>query len=294
MQKRSKNQFGKIFLVFLVLLIIPRAAGCRVVVLGDSHGDVREDLLTLIDAQDPDIVLHTGDAGSCDNLGDYTVFYSKGNHDSTEYGNYAWTVDNTRFVVLDSNDIDNATDYLYNESVSQNFLSAEYRILVFHHAAYCEHWHEPDYNGEVGVRSLVPVITENHFDLVLNGHAHAYERGLINSTYYITTGGAGGELDTLSYDYDHITVSRDKYNFVVLTIDENNMEVRAFDDHNNTLDWFNVSSTDHVTAAGHIEVQDLGAWTFIRENWVMALVFLIEITIIIFYFTRLSKQSKGS
>src|SRR5262249_56914010 len=80
-------------------------------------------------------------------------------------------------------------------------------------------WDQPGYLGEPYVRgSLVPLLEQGHVDLVISGHAHAYERGARNGITYVIVGGAGGALDTVPQTppWPFIAVAQPVHHFAIL------------------------------------------------------------------------------
>ena len=54
----------------------------------------------------------------------------------------------------------------------------------------------PAVKGPSGAfKNWVPLFEKYRLDLVVAGHAHAYERGRQNGVMYVVVGGAGGRLD---------------------------------------------------------------------------------------------------
>ncbi len=145
------------------------------------------------------------------------VVFARGNHDkehafayaySALPGNeswYAFSYGNAFFVVLDTEARTGVTSpeqdqlaFLIQALESPEALVAEFRIVVFHRPPYTNLWDDPfSYNGETWVRrDWVPVFEAKSVDLVVSGHAHAYQRGARNGVTYVIVGGGGGALDT--------------------------------------------------------------------------------------------------
>jgi predicted phosphodiesterase len=192
------------------------------------------------------------------------ILIGRGNHDgesATAYayhwlpGNgswYAMTVGPVRFVFLDSNLITTTaqTDWLAEELASPAAQSAPFRIAVFHTPPYTNLWDNgAGYNGEPLVRALwVPLFEQFHVDLVVSGHAHAYQRGDRNGVRYMTVGGAGGALDTVvpPVTWDHIEVALPVHHFAVLEAQAHRLVWTAYDLNDTVIDAFEIDAATPV------------------------------------------------
>jgi hypothetical protein len=75
--------------------------------------------------------------------------------------------------------------------------------------------------------TALPVIEAAGVDLVLNGHAHDYERGTLNGVTWIITGGGGGSLDAKQQDWEHLTVYAAAHHHTRLDVDRDRIQVVA-------------------------------------------------------------------
>jgi len=94
-------------------------------------------------------------------------------------GDYYYSYGNTLFITLNTNN-KNATEHkkLIEKAVNEN-KNAKWRIVTLHQDIYGsgEHSNEPEV---VNLRySLVPILEDNHIDVVLTGHDHTYTRSLM-------------------------------------------------------------------------------------------------------------------
>jgi hypothetical protein len=153
---------------------------------------------------------------------------------------YARTVGPLRIVVLDTNvPHDPASEqhaWLRREVGSEAWRDATFRLVSFHHPPFTSLWDRTGYDGEWGVREhLVPILEAAGADLVVCGHAHAYERGARprpdgGSTHYLVIGGGGGTLDTVGvHPWPHIEVAHARHHVVVAEVSAAGMRVRALD-----------------------------------------------------------------
>lgn len=177
-------------------------------------------------------------------------FYLPANNpDSTErYYSYRWA--NTYFVSLDSNlPRHKGTaqyEFLQEALESEEQKSALWTVVFFHHPPYCEYW--PAWGGDEKIQEhWLPLFEEHGVDLVLNGHTHAYERGSLNGTTYVISGGGGGGLDVYARDYEHIELSTGIHHFSRVDIDKGTLRFKAIDRNGALVDEFILEkSTVHL------------------------------------------------
>ncbi|CAG8589079.1 9643_t:CDS:2 [Ambispora gerdemannii] len=164
------------------------------------------------------------------------LIYAHGNHDydpSLEYPYtssrlwYAYTIANTRWIVLDSNMDDPLQDtWLLSELQSQESRDAMFRVVIVHIPPFIEFWDPYAWHnkgekhwGEFVRLRFVPLFQEFGVDLVISGHQHNYQRGSSNGITYTIIGGAGGELDYQRVEDWHIYDSVQKtYHYVTIEI----------------------------------------------------------------------------
>lgn len=142
------------------------------------------------------------------------LMMARGNHDANGAfahayaplpGNghwYAFSRNGVRFIVLDTESDTARTPaqlrWLEDELASDASRYAEFRVVTFHRPPFSNRWHSKSstYDGETWVRQfIVPVLTRHKVDLVVAGHAHAYQRREVDGVHYVVVGGAGGALD---------------------------------------------------------------------------------------------------
>jgi hypothetical protein len=245
------------------------------VAYGDNQDnpDIHEAVATAALATEPDIYLNTGDVvsdglvfeqwderffGPAFELMARTPFYvSIGNHEnqSPYYfdllslpGNEHWysvRIGDALLIALDTNKLylpgSDQYAWLVHELSKARDAGVEWIILFNHQPAWCEGWGGPTYDGEFLERFvLVPLYEQYGVDLVLNGHAHDYERGQLNGVTYIIDGGGGGGLDTKQWEVDWITVYEATHHFVHGEVDGTSMHLTAIRPDGSVVDDFTI------------------------------------------------------
>ena len=81
---------------------------------------------------------------------------------------------------------------------SEEARTARWRLLFLHETPYAQGWGACDhYQGEVTLRDyLIPLAAEHGVSAIFSGHMHGYERGEQDGVTLVSTGGAGGGLDS--------------------------------------------------------------------------------------------------
>jgi hypothetical protein len=240
----------------------------RVAWLADNQnaaGTPFADVLAEIDPHAPDFIGHAGDTvdrgavfsdwqsqwfdpfAAVNDLGQTCpVLVARGNHDGQSPlayayhwlpGNGSWyarTLGRIRFVFLDSaRREEEQTSWLDDELSSAAAGEADFVVVVFHHIPFTNLWDDADgYNGDWWVRSnWVPLFETHQVDLVVSGHAHAYERGERNGVVYTAVGGAGGALDTFvpPQTWDFIEVALSVHHYVIMDAEPGHLQWTAYD-----------------------------------------------------------------
>lgn len=163
---------------------------------------------------------------------------------SERYYSYRWG--STFFINMDSNiDFNPGSDqyeFLTDALKSEDYKTADWTFVYFHHPPYCELW--DSWDGDDNVRNhLVPLFEKYNVDMVLNGHTHGYERGELNRVHYIITGGGGGGLDTYARDFNHIDVSLEKHHYSIININGRILNFKAVDINGNIIDTFSIDKS---------------------------------------------------
>lgn len=243
----------------------------------DQAGAPFLSVLARIAARAPDLIGHAGDtvqngdvlaewqsqwfdpfAAAPGSLGQTTpVLVARGNHDgefppSFAYhwlpGNgmwYAETIGRVRLIFLDSNwYVTQEDDFLRAELASPASRGADFRIVVFHKPPYTNLWDQPGYIGEAYVRAVwTPVFEQGNVDLVVSGHAHAYQRGTLNGVTYTVVGGAGGALDTVpqSPPWAFIQVAAPVHHYAIMDVNGPTLRWTAYDLQDGVIDTFELT-----------------------------------------------------
>ena len=121
-------------------------------------------------------------------------FYEHANLPNAEQGNanYFFERNNALFIVLDSNESDDAGIARHSEFLRQTVAShgtdKDWIIAVMHHAPYTHSNHASDEDVVKLREQLSPVFSEAGVDLVMSGHDHMYNRSrLMNGTQPVGT-----------------------------------------------------------------------------------------------------------
>jgi len=182
------------------------------------------------------------------------ALFARGNHDgehpysyaySALPGNgswYAFDYGNSRFIFLDTEAPTSICPeqyaWLTNELARPETQKATFRVVAFHKLPYANLWNGGGYTGESWVRTdWVPLFAQYHVDLVINGHAHNYNRGITNGVTYVVVGGGGGELDTQRVaSWPLFTVEYSRYHYGLSQINNRALTWKAYDDSDQLLD----------------------------------------------------------
>jgi len=247
----------------------------------------------------PDFVVNTGDVVESGNsypqwrrehfgplqplAANVTTYVAIGNHERDSHwfndyvcqpGNehyFAFTYANSRFIFLDSNwpYYPGTPQYawLKQELCSEDYLSANFRFVFFHHPPFSDMWDSPGYIGDAAVRKyIVPLLEAAKVDIVFNGHTHDYERGKRpvgdgDGTYYVITGGGGSPLDTtVTHDWEHVSIHRSVYHFCILDVGDYNLTLRSIGMDGDLIDSFCI---DKAKSKPDLEIAEM---TFDRNK----------------------------
>ncbi len=133
----------------------------------------------------------------------YKTYSETNSYEPSNHYYHAVSFGPIRWIVIDSNEeTDAQAQWLEAELSRQATQKAPFRIVLCHIPPFIEYWNPRSWAaGEsswpIYVRNrLQPLFEKYRVDLVLSGHQHNYQRGLHNGVNYITSGGAGGPLDS--------------------------------------------------------------------------------------------------
>jgi len=118
-------------------------------------------------------------------------------------------------VGLDTN-VTRAPDYIAQQNWARTHLSGpeQHKIVMFHHPVYSsDAFHGSGYSYDVIYH---PIFVETGVDLVLNGHAHNYERLQVDGVTYLVVGGGGAvPRDLADTHVEGSILAIEGYNFYV-------------------------------------------------------------------------------
>ena len=171
----------------------------------------------------------------------------------------AITVGNIRFIILDSNeDVSIRTsllpggdqrNWLLNEINSPPFQLAKFKIVIYHHPHMTNIWDHGCYYGQSGngidiiLFDIVnTILVPAGVNMIINGHSHSYQHGLIVNTHHVITGGAGGFLDTANcWQHPHIFSQESSFHYLTIDATDNILDVRAIRLNGDLIEQFRIS-----------------------------------------------------
>ena len=149
-------------------------------------------------------------------------------------GDYYYSYGNTLFITLNTNNI-NVSEHkqLIEKAISEN-KNAKWRIVTLHQDIYGsgEHSNEPEV---INLRySLVPILEDNHIDVVLTGHDHTYTRSLM------LKGGTKDDSKLITEDqFDNYVAGKipvdSKYNDYLSSIEDNKAIEKNLNDNQRNI-----------------------------------------------------------
>ena len=253
----------------------PAQSSFHFAVYGDtrSGGAVHRKIGRRILEARPDFVLHTGDMVE---FGEYNAdwddffhvaapllrsapFYpTLGNHED-QHANYFdafhlpgneryYTFDygNARFICLKVDGY--SPEGYFPEQEQMDWLEAQLAandkpwLFVFFHLAMYTSREEPGFL-EVGVRSqLEPLFEQYGVDAVFMGHAHSYERILVNGIPYIVAAGGGAPLYELVAPEPGSQTAASVYHYLLIDIDGERLKGTAIDAQGEVIDSFTLTA----------------------------------------------------
>ncbi len=190
----------------------------------------------------------------------HPALFARGNHDgehpysyaySALPGNEAWYAfdyGNSRFIFLDSEAYTGISPeqyaWLVSELTRPETQNAVFRVVCFHKLPWANLWNGGGYTGEGWVQNdWVPLFRKHNVDVVINGHAHNYNRGVTNGVTYTVVGGGGGALDTERVAYWPLfTVEHSLYHYALMQVSGRAMTWTALGTSDQVLDNFTLPS----------------------------------------------------
>ncbi len=209
----------------------PPAAGhpLRFAVFGDvrSGHDVHAAIVRAVAAEDPDLVIMTGDlVDRGTDEGDWERFFdvaepllkqvaiypAAGNHEYARRGRgvarwadsflrggdaswYSFEVAGVHFICLDSEAFGNPDQRAWLERDLQQARARKVRAIVAydHDGPWSSQLHG---DNRLAATDYAPLLDKYRVTVVFAGHDHDYERGRVGGLEYVVTGGGGAELRT--------------------------------------------------------------------------------------------------
>jgi len=122
------------------------------------------------------------------------------------WGSFSFDYSGCHFVCIDYDTMhSDISGWLEDDLAAAVAGGARFTFLFIHVPPFCEVW----IDGDSWLRSvLVPLMVRYGVDACFSGHTHEYERGILDGTAYVVTGG-GSWLDfpePLTVNWPHITV----------------------------------------------------------------------------------------
>lgn len=151
----------------------------------------------------------------------------------TFYYDFFWG--DIHLIALDSNKVYDKKQQAWLESALQ--APARWKIVYFHHPAFSS----AEYGDTPAVQTQwVPLFEKYGVDLVINGHAHGYERTIpINGVTYIVTGGGGAWLYPVGRN-ERTAVSISTHEFLSIDLTADQMTLKTIDGKGATVDTLQI------------------------------------------------------
>lgn len=164
---------------------------------------------------------------------------------------YSWRIRDVAFVMLDSNELDELDSPVPFQDEQTRWMrdqleqarSSPWTVVVFHHPVFSSSTKHPSTPGFDEL--LAEPFSDLGVDLVLNGHAHNYQRATVFDVTYIVTGGGGASLYECSRPlFFPVTKCLSQHHFVEVEATPGGMSVTAIDEEGNTLDTVEVQANN--------------------------------------------------
>jgi len=174
---------------------------------------------------------------------------------------YSFTFGNAEFFMLDSNRPMGPGSDQYAWLEKQLAAStARWKFAAHHHPTYSSDeddygntWRGDSVDGDLKVRTVVPLYERYGVDIVFFGHLHSYERtwpiadGRVNQqrgVRYVQTGGGGGNLEEAGPVRNWFSAQHHRgHHYCLITIHENALNFRMFDIAGRLRDVFEIHKT---------------------------------------------------
>jgi UDP-2,3-diacylglucosamine pyrophosphatase LpxH len=160
---------------------------------------------------------------------------------------YTFTWGDVFFIVFDSTKFvlgtyDSQYEWAVKQLATKEARSAKWRVAVWHEVAYTEAWGNCDYTGEERFReTLIPMLEKYKVQMIINGHTHDYQRGILNGVYHVICGGGGGDLETLHCTtFPWVNVEKFVHNHLEVEVGCSEMKVSGIELGGAVIDTFSI------------------------------------------------------
>jgi len=159
---------------------------------------------------------------------------------------HALSVGPVRFIVLDSNiETDVQASWLERELSKPSTQKSPYKVILCHVPPFIEFWNpktwaagESNWSSYVKSR-LQPLFEKYRVDLVVSGHQHNFQRGMLKGINYVITGGSGGKLDKERVaDHRVFKETRVQHHYLMMSVARNGLSIRVYSVNDRLLDSF--------------------------------------------------------
>jgi hypothetical protein len=160
---------------------------------------------------------------------------------------YSFFVGDAHIMVLNSNftddpsQVDSQIGWLQGELAK----SAQWKIVMFHHAVYCKGFFNsplaPKKEYQTLQEKYVPLFEAAHVDVVLNGHDHVYERSIKNGITYLVSGPAGGDMGFYATSNSYSQFSSLERTVTYIDVSAHKLSANSLNLEGKSIDTFSLS-----------------------------------------------------
>ncbi len=179
----------------------------------------------------------------------------RGHYFSFNYGCVAYlAIDNYRSMIPGSPQY----DWVVKTMESDAFRQARWRIVFCHEPAYSVGWQSWTEAGHPEVRNFILPLMEKHkVDIFLNGHTHAYERGVLNGIHHIMIGGGGCGGEDFGRNWPHVQVFKLILQYAVLRVTPQQLVVEVYDYSDKLVDKITIAPNRPKVLPGKVTLGPL-------------------------------------
>lgn len=237
----------------------------KFVVYGDNRNSglkkniTHRKLLKLINRQDKDFIINTGDMvfwslawkSFISDL-NYAklknkVYAVRGNHDNAlifrkifklKHNYYSIEFGNTLLLILDDNrGILDKKQIKWLLAELENKTNYKWKIVFAH---------KPLYSGAHGgvrrklISQLEPIFKQFNVNLFIGSHYHNYERLIANGVTHIVSAGGGASLTKLRNNLPQLIKHKTSYHFLIISVDSEKINILVYDLNGQIIDKFDI------------------------------------------------------